>query len=127
MPTDNSEAARPDPNAPCHHCGLPIGAHPIGGDPWFCCTGCQTVYFVLQESGLAETYYRLQESTSRPETAQPATTTRDPLLLAELDSPEFMEEHAVELEGGRRRTALYVNGVHCAACVWLVERIQVGS
>lgn len=123
MPSDVTREARTDPSTPCHHCGLPVGTHPVGSDPWFCCTGCQTVYFVLTESGLAETYYRLQESTSRQSTARPASTTRDPLLLAELDSPEFFEDHTVELEGGRRRTRLYVNGVHCAACVWLVERI----
>lgn len=123
MPSDTVGSTRTDPNTPCHHCGLPVGRHPAGSDPWFCCTGCQTVYFVLKESGLAETYYRLQESTSRRENAQAAVTTRDPLLLAELDSPEFLKEHTVELEDGCRRTGLYVNGVHCAACVWLVERL----
>jgi Cu2+-exporting ATPase len=44
------------------------------------------------------------------------------LALAELDRPAFLEASSRAAEGGRE-IDLFVDGVHCAACVWLVERL----
>jgi P-type Cu2+ transporter len=116
-----SVTSRPDAATPCTHCGLPIGRRPVGSDPWFCCTGCEIVHDALAQAGADETFYRLRELGSSKR--RPARTEIDELLLAELDSEAFIDEHTQETEDGSREVALYLDGVHCAACVWLVERL----
>ena len=123
-----TEPAAPSPDAACEHCGLPVGKHPAGDDPFFCCTGCEVVYHALHDNGLGETYYRLTD-VAREREPRPASTSLDPLLLSELDSDAFAEEHTTAHDDGTRTVNLFLDGVHCAACVWLVERLpqEVGG
>ncbi len=120
-------SARKDVTAPrgaqCAHCGLPVPPALRAREPAFCCSSCRTVYGILQDSGLDATYYRLKESSPAVGRLRPPSSSAPESLLQELDSPDFMEQHAVPLDGGRYRTDLYLDGVHCAACVWLVERL----
>ena len=107
----------------CTHCGLPVPEdRQRQGNP-FCCSGCQSVYAILHESGLDETYYRLRDASGKQSMRKPATTGHQRGLLDELDSDVFLENHSTRLDGGTYRTNLYLDGVHCAACVWLVERL----
>ncbi|MEM7623017.1 MAG: cation-translocating P-type ATPase, partial [Planctomycetota bacterium] len=41
----------------------------------------------------------------------------------EFDDPRFLEAHASGIAGGQMEATLQLRGVHCAACVWLVERL----
>ncbi len=107
----------------CIHCGLPIPSDRIENHNDFCCTGCESVYAILHESGLDETYYRLRDASGRKSMRRPARTNHQTGLLEELDSEVFLENHSTRLDGGTYRTHLYLDGVHCAACVWLVERL----
>ena len=113
------------PEAPCTHCGLPVGTHPIRGeteDLAFCCTGCSVVYAALDAAGFDRTYYKLRDlapTSRKPE--RPAEA--DPLQLSELDTPTFLEAHTKPTPDGGRTVELFLDGVHCAACVWLVERL----
>ena len=116
-------APAPPSDAPCAHCGLPVGPHPVGDDPYFCCTGCALVYETLQKAGFGETYYRLRDVSPASAPACPAATDVDPLLLSELDTAPFLAEHTRLAADGTRTTDLFLDGVHCAACVWLVERL----
>ena len=115
----------PSPQTPCVHCGLPVGRSPVGEPegPFFCCTGCKMVYETLHASGLGDTYYRLKDVGSDTGLACPAPTSLDPLLLSELDSPSFTNDHTRSRDDGARTAELFLDGVHCAACVWLVERL----
>ena len=109
--------------APCVHCGLPVGSRPAwsGAGAACCCIGCAVVRDALAEAGLDGTYDRLRAVAP---SARPAGRPQAPeaLALAELDRPGFVEA-ARPLPGGLREIDLYVDGVHCAACVWLVERL----
>jgi len=107
----------------CIHCGLPIPDDRKRDRNPFCCTGCQSVHAILHESGLDETYYRLRDASGKQSMRKPATTGHQRGLLDELDSDVFLENHSTRLDGGTYRTNLYLDGVHCAACVWLVERL----
>ncbi len=107
----------------CAHCGLTVPPALGVSDPAFCCSSCRTVYGILQDSGLDATYYRLKESAPASGRLRPPPVGTPESLLQELDSPDFLEQHAAPLDGGSFRTELYVDGVHCAACVWLVERL----
>lgn len=110
-------------SAPCAHCGLPVGTKPAwsGAGEACCCTGCAVVRDALAAAGFDGTYDRLREIAP---SARPAGRPQAPeaLALAELDRPGFVEATR-PLDGGLREVDLYVDGVHCAACVWLVERL----
>jgi P-type Cu2+ transporter len=110
------------PETACAHCGLPVGTHPLGEDPFFCCTGCSVVFEALHSSGFGDTYYRLRDLAPVRSRQQPAAEV-DALQLHELDTPTFLAEQTRALDGGLRQADLFLDGVHCAACVWLVERL----
>lgn len=111
------------PATPCAHCQLPVGPHPVGEGPWFCCSGCMLVHDALQQAGFSETYYNLKKLTPDLQPTKPAQTGTDLLRLSEIDTPTFLEAHTRPAEHGARTVTFFLDGVHCAACVWLVERM----
>ena len=110
------------PAAQCEHCGDAVGPRPVSrGGAAFCCTGCAVVHEALGRAGLAETYYALQ--TLAPGRGGVRPSTPDELAVQELDAPAFIDTETRALEGGLREADLFVDGAHCVACVWLVERL----
>ncbi|MBT7401049.1 MAG: heavy metal translocating P-type ATPase [Bacteroidetes Order II. Incertae sedis bacterium] len=107
----------------CAHCGLPVPPSLQKAPPAFCCNGCETVFNVLQRSGMDETFYRLRDASASRTLFRPARQKANEPLMEELDTDVFVESHSSVLDGGYHRTHLYLDGVHCAACVWLVERL----
>jgi hypothetical protein len=103
----------------CTHCGLPVPAALVGPETeeQFCCNGCRTVYRVIQGYGL-DRFYDLQDLSDVKQAAR--TTDRQ---YREFDDPKFRELYIRETGSGHRTVELYLEGVHCAACVWLVEKI----
>lgn len=81
------------------------------------------MYGILHRAGYAESYYRLRDADPRRSAVRPPRRSTEENLLDELDSESFREEHCSITDGGRYRTNLFLDGVHCAACVWLVERV----
>lgn len=121
---DPRASGKPVPETPCAHCGLPIGPRPVLQSvegPAFCCTGCAVVYDALESAGLGATYYRLRDLGPKRGDARPVAA--DALQLAELDTLAFQAEHTHEAGEGLREVELFLDGVHCAACVWLAERL----
>ena len=110
-------------DAPCAHCGLPVGQRPAltgAGEPC-CCTGCAVVRDALAAAGYGETYDRLR-GLAPPRRARERPRQPEVLALEELDRPAYVEAATRPVAGGREAD-LFVDGVHCAACVWLVERL----
>ncbi len=108
------------PDVRCTHCGLPVPlglVDPAAGEQ-FCCQGCRTVYQVIHGCGL-DRFYRLRESADA--TATPARTTQR--QYGEYDDGVFRGLYCQTLADGAQATELYLEGVHCAACVWLVEKL----
>lgn len=101
----------------CTHCGLPvpIGLVRPGAEHQFCCAGCSTVYELLHSEGF-EAYYAMRDQL--PET--PASTAVS--SYEEYDDPAFLERQARPQPEGRLACDLYLEGVHCAACLWVVEK-----
>jgi Cu2+-exporting ATPase len=112
----------------CSHCGLPVPAGLVdrGASEQFCCEGCRTAYAVIHSCGL-DKYYALRERLEDREDRAPARSTR--ARYAEFDDPAFAELYcrpaAPDAAPGRGLWSceLFLQGVHCAACVWLVERL----
>ncbi|MBF0147352.1 MAG: heavy metal translocating P-type ATPase [Magnetococcales bacterium] len=109
----------PDPGRDiCYHCGLTFA--PVGGlrqdDKIFCCQGCLGAFRLIHGLGLADYYDRRDQGVSG-------------LLVDETpdaevyDHPEFEQEMVREVAGGLKEACLLLEGIHCAACVWLNEQI----
>ncbi len=103
----------------CTHCGLPVPSGLIApaAPRQFCCTGCRAAYEILHEHGLDQ-YYRLGE----PRGVSVSPTGRG---YEEFDHEAFQKLYVRPLPGGRAQVDLYLEGVHCASCVWLVERVPL--
>jgi Cu2+-exporting ATPase len=112
-----STRALPD----CFHCGLPIadGAHFHSlveqRERQFCCFGCQSVCTAIFESGLQGYYQRTPEGVLL---APPPELPKD---IEIYDFDEVQQEFTT-CSGDVRDIHLLVEGIHCAACVWLIER-----
>ncbi|MFO0728904.1 MAG: heavy metal translocating P-type ATPase [Myxococcota bacterium] len=104
----------------CAHCNnlVPPGLVQAGAERQFCCGGCQTVFEVLSGKGLTEYYARRAESVGA---AKPVKTTHRTYL--DFDDPGFLDKHARARGDGCQSIDLYLEGVHCAACMWLVEKV----
>lgn len=102
----------------CAHCGLPVPSGRVDARAieQFCCNGCRAVRATLQACGLDQ-YYRLRAD----EVATPAQPTGRAYL--ELDDPAFLDSHAPRLREAVRSIDLLLEGVHCSACVWLLEKL----
>jgi Cu2+-exporting ATPase len=107
----------------CSHCSLPVPAGLVEANAaeQFCCHGCRTAYSVIHSCGL-EAYYRLREATD----AERAPARSAGAAFVEFDDEVFTELYVKEtMVAGRvvREAQLYLPSVHCAACVWLVEKL----
>ena len=104
----------------CFHCGLPVTpkaqvlGHPGGVEHAFCCTGCKSVCEAIFAAGLDGFYRRTPEG----EVFGPPPEPPKELALYDLDA---VQEEFVPTLGGQREINLLVEGIHCAACVWLIE------
>jgi Cu2+-exporting ATPase len=103
----------------CDHCGLavpPALVHP-GAAHAFCCQGCETAWEILHAGGLGR-YYALGER--RDVAVRSSGRSYD-----EFDHPAFEELYVRREPDGMAHAELYLEGVHCASCVWLVERVPL--
>jgi Cu2+-exporting ATPase len=89
----------------CAHCGLPS----FGGT--FCCSGCEAAYQLISGSGLGG-YYLRRLLDPKQRALKPAPESR-----ADLD------RYVVTAPDGTHTLILAVDGVQCAACVWLIESL----
>jgi Cu2+-exporting ATPase len=106
----------------CSHCGLPVPAGLVDSDVelQFCCSGCRVAYDVIHGAGL-EGYYDLKDRIDAPELAAQGRGT----AYEEFDDPAFTELYCRRRRDGMITVELYLEGVHCAACVWLVEKVPL--
>jgi Cu2+-exporting ATPase len=84
----------------------------------FCCGGCRAVYHAIHSCGLEE-YYALRERMESGETPAKLADSS----FAELDDPAFQASACVRDASGAMSCELLVEGVHCAACMWLIENL----
>lgn len=111
-------------NATCFHCGdtVPDGAdYPIhyqGQTHPTCCAGCQAVAQTIIDSGLGQYYAQRDQPASRSEPL-PAELREQIQLYDNTD----LQQGFVHIEAGAvREAALLLEGITCAACIWLNER-----
>lgn len=108
----------------CFHCGLPApaGAHYAavidGRHQPMCCHGCQAVAEAIVAAGLTDFYRHRTAPSRRAEDLIP-----EQLRGLELYDRPDLQKSFVRAESEQvREAALILEGIVCAACVWLSER-----
>nr|VFK45125.1 MAG: Cu2+-exporting ATPase [Candidatus Kentron sp. TC] len=106
----------------CFHCALPLPspddivvASIEGEERKFCCVGCKGVCEVIHAAGLEGFYARTSNDT-------PLAPPPIPLEDADVFDLDDVQRQYVPHLGEEREIDLMVDGIHCAACVWLIER-----
>ena len=99
----------------CLHCGLDLPADSIG-DAGFCCRGCQAAYEMVSGLGL-ERYYRQRRLDPDGLSLRPGEDER----------PRNYAAYVRRGDAGQSVLHLMVGGLHCAACVWLIENVLARS
>jgi P-type Cu2+ transporter len=106
----------------CVHCGLPVPAFRLD-DPEearFCCQGCQTAWQLIHEGGL-DAWYSMRETPGEEALSGPVKAFADSEW--ELFDDETLQARIVERRGAISITTLAIGGMHCAACIWLLEKL----
>lgn len=110
----------------CYHCGSGIAAPSAdsvlraeiaGEERVFCCHGCRTVCAMIHDLGMAD-YYDKREPSALG--AIPMRLQDDPSVY---DRPEVEAEFAISRDGSVKEASLIIDGIHCAACLWLNEKV----
>ncbi len=108
----------------CFHCSLPVPKNSSylvkinGKEEAMCCPGCQAVAKAIVDGGLTSFY---QHRTETSPTARAVL----PDVLQELslyDKPELQKSFVSTDEKNIKQASLILEGIVCAACVWLNER-----
>lgn len=98
----------------CRHCGSPLPAAVPEGQDGFCCHGCKGAWDLINGLGL-DSYYQKrcfdpQAKTLRPDEDDGSVT----------DFASYVDHDPAS---GRSTLHLMVEGVQCAACIWLIETV----
>ena len=112
----------------CFHCGqdVPKGVQFFANikdtaQP-MCCPGCKAVAETIVSSGLEHYYkYRQGDSMFTPDLSgtELPSTIQDELKL--YDNASIQQNFVVTLENDIKEATLVIEGITCAACVWLLE------
>lgn len=112
------------PSETCYHCGQPVppgashGAVVLGQRRPMCCKGCEAVAEAIVQAGL-EDYYRFRTSPSENPVELVPKALRE---LEVFDDPRIQESFVRDTGDHLREASLILEGITCAACVWLNER-----
>jgi len=108
----------------CYHCGQKIPESidlvvRVGDVPRaMCCSGCQAVAQAIVSNGLAD-YYRNRDA--MPDSKREALPEKLGNLLL-YDHAEFQKSFVRALGDTEREASLILEGITCAACIWLNEQ-----
>ena len=102
----------------CYHCQQPILAgtdiHDDAGHA-YCCTACRAVAAIISAHHLNQYYTVRDRPAPRPDTAY------DHNHWQAYDLPDIAAQYTYH-DGENNEIHLYIDGLHCAACTWLISR-----
>jgi Cu+-exporting ATPase len=109
------------PIVKCTHCQLEFDETVMiteekTPDVYFCCNGCQGVYHLLQDDGLDSFYEKMGNSSIAP----PLQIESD---SSSFDMESFKQRYIKTTADGFSSVDLVIEGIHCAACIWLNEKV----
>ena len=102
----------------CSHCQLKFDKNIMISEKklYFCCNGCQGVYHLLKDDGLDGFYEKMRNETIAP----PLESSND---SKNFNLESFKQRYIKRDKDGFSQVDLVIEGIHCAACVWLNEKI----
>jgi len=106
----------------CWHCGESLPPDPpqanVAGTRYaVCCNGCRAVAEWIADVGLAD-YYRLRTSAA----ARAPDPRESQKNAAAFLRPELSRHLLRTLADGNSEAIVLIDGMHCTACSWLIER-----
>ncbi len=103
----------------CVHCGADCGNSPVIWDEKpFCCHGCKAVYQILDQKKMGQ-YYEIQ-----PMSGIRIEKGKETKQFAFLDLDEIKEKLLLFNDGNTSSVKLFLPGIHCASCIWLLEHLN---
>jgi len=116
---EESKAMNKNSTLSCHHCNEIVIDAIYENEKVFCCHGCHTVHLALESGGLLD-YYRVREELGISENLTPENRNREDFSY--MNESRFREEF-LSTRDNLKHLKLYIEGVHCLACIWLLEKI----
>ena len=109
----------------CFHCGQPVPENftstvTIQDEPRdMCCTGCEAVAKAIVANNLVDFYNHRTDKSNTPDNLVPAE-----LRDLQIYDDDNLQKNFVRTEAGGaiREASLILEGIVCAACVWLNEK-----
>ena len=103
----------------CSHCGaaVPAGMIERAAPKQFCCRGCHTAFALIHEHGL-EAFYDRNQPTGLAVGNSPLARS-----FGDFDQTAFEALYVQTRGDGEKSAVLVLNGIHCAACIWLLEKL----
>ncbi len=114
------------PQTCCFQCGLPVPAsesHSLvinDKAQQFCCFGCKTVAQLINENGLVD-FYQYRTNNVVAKTAD-IVDSKNMVDFSFYDNAEMCKEFVTDVGDGKLQAQLYIEGIHCTACTWLIEQ-----
>ncbi len=105
----------------CFHCALPVPAackltvEIEGAQRPVCCPGCKAVAELIRDTGMSR-YYDLRDAPD-PGIGRPPEEAAE---WSVFDSTDMLDAFT-ERDGDMREATIYVGGMYCSACSWLIE------
>lgn len=99
----------------CNHCMLEVSVHEAirdeisGQENIFCCHGCRGIYRMIRSEGLDDFYLKRRDWPPGPSEVKP------------VDVSAFLDN--LRPVGSEIETDLILDGIRCASCVWLNEKV----
>lgn len=102
----------------CNHCQLSFNENELITDEFgnkFCCNGCKEVFYLLNNEGYAEFYEKLGKNKLDPVSSLKKFTKEN--------TENFYKNYVKKTDDGFNEIYIIIEGIHCAACVWLNEKV----
>lgn len=105
--------------ASCFHCGDSCDDYSqlLFDDKKFCCSGCKTVYQILNKNSLCE-YYNFNDAAGVK-----VKNERDAKKFAFLDNPVLAAKFITFANQQQTAVRFYLPQIHCSSCLWLLENL----
>lgn len=102
----------------CYHCGDEIVTKIEDEGKLFCCQGCVSVFHIIAGAGLGDYYHK---------ELNPGVKNKRNVYLDYLDDLEVANKLLVFKDNERSVVRFILPAIHCASCVWLLERLALLS
>jgi Cu+-exporting ATPase len=101
----------------CYHCGEDcIDEEILFDEKKFCCTGCKTVYEILEQNDLCN-YYDIDAA---PGITPPKSSNKK---FEYLENEEVIEKLINFKDEETSLATFYLPQIHCSSCIWLLENL----